>query len=58
MSMDANRDTKAFTSPSVVYIQGSSGIPQLMTRFYPAHDSNNPSVSSLLSVEIYSNTDL
>ena len=40
-----------------IYIQGSSGIPQLRTKFYPAHDSNNPSVSSLLSVEINSNAD-
>ena len=40
-----------------IYIQGSSGIPQLLTKFYPAHESNNPSVSSLLSVEINSNAD-
>ena len=55
--MDANRDIKVFTSPSAVSIQGSTGIPQLQTKFYPPHDLNNPSVSSLLEVEIYGNQD-
>lgn len=40
-----------------IYIQGSTGVPKLWTNFYPSHHSSNPSVSSVLIVQVWGNQD-